>query len=274
MGRLLNLIVTKLDGTTYDLASLGITLKEFNPRSPSPIHSSESIEGAHGEVDLGTVYGPRIISCSFYMEAADLTDYHLMRDEVFALFDSRQAFYITDGYNPGKRWFVKTNQEYSIDQNRIYGFFDVDFISFNPFSESVGTTLNPFTFDSDLWQIGEGLTDEDYKYSFKTNTFRIFNAGNVGVDPREFPLVITYKGASNKFTLTNKTTGDIFTYSGTTRAKDVLTLNRVQVKKNDVSIFGQTNRKVIRLEPGWNDFTLAGTSGSFEILFDFRFYYF
>ncbi|MCY8472456.1 phage tail family protein [Bacillus halotolerans] len=273
MGRLLNLIITKLNGTTYDLEALGITLKEFKPRSPSPIHSSESIEGAQGEVDLGTVYGPRIIDCSFYMKAADLTDYHLMRDEVFALFDSRQAFYITDGYNPGKRWFVKTNQEYSIDQNRIYGFFDISFISFKPFSESIGTTLSPFTFDSDLWQIGEGLTDEDYKYSFKTNTFRVFNAGTEEIDPRELPLIITYKGASSKLTITNSTMGDVFQYSGTTGAKDVLSLNRVQVKKNNVSVFGQTNRKVIRLAPGWNDFKMAGTSGSFEIKFDFRFYY-
>lgn len=273
---MLNMTVTKLNGATYDLASLGITLREFSPQSPTPVHSSVSIEGMSGEADIGTVYGPRIINCSFYAKAVDLADYPLLRDEIFALFDSRQSFYISEGYNPGKRWLVKTSKEYSLDQNGVYGFFDIEFKSYYPFAESIGTTLNPFTTDAGVWQMGQGLQTEELKYVFTTNKFSIYNAGNIEVDPRQLtntPLNITYKGTSKNLIIANETTGDTFKYYGNSSSSDSITLSGVQVKKNSTSIFGQTNRKLIRLSPGWNNFVLSGTGSGFKISFDFRFYY-
>lgn len=269
----LSTTITTLTGTVYDLDEIGITTREFNPSSPSPRHSTEQVDGLNGLVDCGTTYDARTIKCSFYLKAADIPDYYLMRDEVFKLFETRQPFYITESYNPGKRWLVKTNASYSIDQQRIYGMFDIELIAFSPFAESIGTTLNPFTFDSDLWQIGQGLIDETPTYKHKTTSFKIFNAGTETINPRQFPLVIVYKGASNNLTITNKTTGDVWKYTGSTAAGDTIILNGVRSTKNNVSIFGTTNRKLLTIAPGWNNFQLSGTSGSFEISFDFRFYY-
>ncbi|MEK3813147.1 phage tail family protein [Bacillus subtilis] len=269
----MNTIITTISGTVYDLEKIGITTREFNPSSPSPRNEAEQVTGVHGLVDCGTTYDARIIKCSFYLKAADVPDYYLMRDEVFKLFDSRQPFYITESYNPGKRWLVKTNAEYSIDQQWIYGMFDVDLVAFSPFAESIGTTLDSFTFDSNLWQIGGGMIDETPTYKHKTTAFEIFNAGTETITPRQFPLVIVYKGASNNLTITNKTTGDVWKYSGSTAAGDTIILNGVRATKNNVSIFGATNRKLLTIAPGWNDFKLSGTSESFEISFDFRFYY-
>ncbi|WP_332606875.1 phage tail family protein [Bacillus spizizenii] len=269
------MIVTKLNGVRYDLNSLGITLREFSPQSPSPVHSSVSIEGMHGEADVGTVYGPRIINCSFYVKARDSADFPLLRDEVFALFDSRQSFYITEQYNPEKRWLVKSNGDYSIDQKELYGFFDIDFISYFPFSESVGTTLNPFTTDAGVWQVGQGLQTDEYKYVHTTRKFSVYNAG-IEIDPRQLmptPLNITYKGSSKNLVITNETTGDTFKYYGTSSSSDSILLSGVQVKKNSASVFGQTNRKLVRLAPGWNQFSLSGIGEGFKISFDFRFYY-
>ncbi|PEN34886.1 phage tail protein, partial [Bacillus wiedmannii] len=98
--------------------------------------------------------------------------------------DSRQPFYIIDKRNLGKQWLVKCESEYEIDQQRIYGFFDIKFISSSPFAESIGTTLTPLDIDLGLWQIGQGLTFEDPKYVHSTCTFRIYNAGNVPLNPR------------------------------------------------------------------------------------------
>lgn len=269
----MNTIITTLSGTVYDLEKIGITTREFNPSSPSPRNETEQVDGLHGLVDCGTTYDARIIKCSFYLKAADIPDYYLMRDEVFKLFDSRQPFYITESYNPGKRWLVKTNADYSIDQQWIYGMFDIDFIAFSPFAESIGTTLNLFTFDSDIWQIGEGLIDEVPTYTHKSTSFRIFNAGDETIDPRQFPLRIVYKGASNNLTITNSTTGDVWKYTGSSASGDTIILDRVRATKNNNSIFGVTNRKLVSIAPGWNNFKLSGTSGSFEITFDFRFYF-
>jgi hypothetical protein len=101
--------------------------------------------------------------------------------------------------------------------------------------------------------------------------FTLYNAGDVTIDPRNSPLVITYLGASDGLTIRNVTTGDEWTYEGATVAGDVIQLDGVRSTKNSVSIFRDTNHRLITLEPGANDFELAGTDGSFEITFDFRF---
>lgn len=269
----LGTIVKLLDGTVFDLDDIGIETRDFNPSAPSPKHSYEEMEGSHGAIDLGTVYGPRKINCSFYIKAVDMWDYALFRDEVFNVFDSRQAFYIIDKRNPGKQWLVKCASDYDIDQQRIYGFFDIQFISSSPFAESIGTTLSPLDIDSSIWQVGQGLTTEDLGYVHTTPTFRIYNAGVVLIDPRRMPLLITFKGASTNLKIRNKTTGDEWSYTSTTTANDTIRLDRVRSTKNSLSIFRDTNRKLISIESGWNDFEIAGATSPFSISFDFRFYY-
>ncbi|KXY10975.1 phage tail family protein [Bacillus sp. FSL K6-0067] len=268
--------VQRLDGKVYKLEEIGIITRDFNPSSPSPKHNSEEMEGRNGAIDFGTVYEPRKINCSFYLKAYDMWDYALLRDEVFKIFDSRQPFYIIDARNPGKRWQVKCNGSYDIEQQRMYGFFEIDFITVKlPFAESIGTTMDDFTFDSNLWQIGQGLIAEDLKYTHNTTSFRIYNAGHVTIDPKEIPLKIKYKGKSNNLTITNNTTGDIWNYTGsTTTERDVITLDGVRAYRNVLgSIFKNTNWGLITLKPGWNDFELTGATGDFKIEFDFRFYY-
>ncbi|PFJ15013.1 phage tail protein [Bacillus cereus] len=269
----LRTIVQRLDGTVYDLEEIGIITRDFNPSSPRPKHITEDIDGQHGAIDFGTVYEPRKIDCSFYLKAVDMWDYALLRDEVFRIFDSQETFYIIDNRNPGKRWLVKCNSEYDIDQQRIYGFFEIEFVAFTPFAESVGTTLDAFTFDSNLWQINQGLIAEDTSYVHKTTSFRIYNAGDIEIDPRKLPLIIRVKGATNNLTIINQTTQETWKYNEATSISDIVELNRVQAFKNGISVFGKTNRKFIRLKPGWNDFIVSGVTGLFQIEFDFRFYY-
>ncbi|MEM5659949.1 phage tail family protein [Bacillus toyonensis] len=269
----LGTIVKLLNGTIFDLDEIGVETRDFNPSAPSPKHSYEEIEGSHGAIDLGTVYGPRKINCSFYIKANDMRDYALFRDEVFNIFDSRQAFYIIDKRNPGKQWLVKCESEYEIDQQRIYGFFDIKFISASPFAESIGTTLTPLDIDLGLWQIGQGLTFEDPKYVHSTSSFRIYNAGNVPLNPRRMPLLITFKGASTNLKIKNKTTGDEWSYTGTTSVNDIIRLDQVRFTKNSLSIVRDTNKKLITLNSGFNDFEITGATGAFSISFDFRFYY-
>ncbi|WP_242264875.1 phage tail family protein [Bacillus cereus group sp. BfR-BA-01422] len=271
----LGTIVQRFDGKVYKLEEIGIITRDFNPSSPSPKHNSEEMEGRNGAIDFGTVYEPRKINCSFYLKAYDMWDYALLRDEVFKIFDSRQPFYIIDARNPGKRWRVKCNGSYDIEQQRMYGFFDIEFISFSSFAESIGTTMDDFTFDGDLWQIGQGLIAEDTKYHHTTTSFRIYNAGDVTIDPRSMPLKIKYKGKSNNLTIKNNTTGDLWSYNGvTTTLNDVITLDGVKAYRNVLgSIFKNTNWGLITLKPGWNDFVLTGATDAFEVEFDFRFYY-
>lgn len=201
--------------------------------------------------------------------------FQMQLDEISDLFSTESEMTIIESRQPGKKWDVKVDGDYEIEWiGGRNGRFDVNFIASLPFAQSIGTTLDKFTFDADKWQVGMGLpSDTEIMYAFNTNQFRVFNAGNVAIDPQNMPFDIRFKGASNNLTIKNTRTGQTFKYSGSSTSNDVILLKRCRHLKNNVSIYDNTTHDVITLLPGWNDFVVAGTSGSFEIAFDFRFYY-
>jgi hypothetical protein len=269
----MEIAIQRLNGALYNLTDYGIKALDFQIDAPSPRVYSEIVEGRDGTLDLGAVYDQRQLRGSFFMTAVDSIDFALLRNEIFRIFAGAEAFYLIDSREPGKRWKVRSNG-FSVEQlTATKGRFNVDFTAQTPYAESIGTTLDPMTFDADLWQIGQGIIDEGLVYEHTTSTFRIYNLGDVTVNPRHVPLVITYSGASTNLKIKNVTTGEEWTYTGTTTASDSVVLDGVRSTKNGLSIFRDTNRKVISLLPGWNDFTITGASGSFTVSFDFRFYY-
>ncbi|MFD1203745.1 phage tail family protein [Sporosarcina contaminans] len=269
----MSISIETLDGTKYDLKHFGIIPLTFTVDSPIPRHYKEDVEGREGHIDLGTTFEGRTMRCTFMLKAKDKFDYVLLRNEVFRLFDARQHFYIIDKYEPRKRWLVKTAEMYTPEKATIrVGRLEIQFQSPSPYAESYGTTLDPFTFTDEKWQVGQGVISEDLVYAHNTTTFRIYNGSDIEIDPREIPLKIKYQGASNKLKIRNNTTGDEWQFNGTSTVNDTIILDGIRSLKNGLTIFGQTNRKLITLEKGWNDFTLSGASGSFLISFDFRFY--
>ncbi|MEC2233901.1 phage tail family protein [Bacillus subtilis] len=263
------------NGTVIDMArNLSVLVRSFKISAPDPEIEYETIPGRNGSLRMGKTFGKRTITAECIFFGADNPDFHLLQAELFhALYKDDEYFLISEAM-PKKRWRVELSSAFTPDRMGSTGEFNLTFVSASTYCESVATTLSAFTFDSDMWQLGEGLTDETYKYKHDTNTFKIYNAGTVRIDPLELPLNISYKGASNKLQIFNKTTGDKWTYSGTSSASDTIKLTGVLARKGNTSIFGDTNHGLITLLPGWNEFVLAGTSGKFEITFDFRFYYF
>ncbi|MCM3651335.1 phage tail family protein [Metabacillus litoralis] len=262
------------NATEIDYSSLNLILSSFRKESLSPTNLSEKVEGRDGSIPLATEYGERKLTAIFVTYAFDYYDFDLLQDEIFKLFQTRDEMTIIDSKQPGKQWHVKVENVFSVEAiGGIVGRFQVDFISSKPYGESVGTTMDPQTFDSELWQIGQGLITEETSYTHTTTTFRIYNAGDEEVNPEKLPLIIKYKGASTNLEIKNLTTGDVWKYTGTTLPGAVIELNGVKSFKNGASIFSDTNWAVIKLAPGWNDIELIGTNGSFEISFDFRFYY-
>jgi hypothetical protein len=269
----MEIAIQRLNGALYNLSDYGIKALDFQIDAPSPRVYSEIVEGRDGAIDLGAVYDLRQLRGSFFMSAADSVDFALLRNEIFRIFAGAEAFYIIDSREPGKRWKVRSNG-FSVEQlTATKGRFDVDFTAQTPYAESIGTTLDPLTFDTDLWQIGQGIIDDGLEYTHTTSTFRIYNLGDTTVNPRQHPLVITYTGASTNLKIKNVTTGEEWAYTGTSASGNNIKLDGVRSTKNGLSIFRDTNRKVISLVPGWNDFVLTGASGSFSVNFDFRFYY-
>jgi hypothetical protein len=256
-----NFKVMRLNGTIYDMGEMGILVNRFNIESPEPIHYREKLDGRDGEIDLGTEYGPRKIKAKMTMIS---DDYQSLRDEVFQIFDSKEAFYLLSDELPTKRILVKVDSSYSMDRRWNVGEFEIGFISTGAYFESVETTLNLV--------IAQMNGNKSQKYKHTTSTFEILNDGYITIDPRQYPFLIEFKGTSTNLQIKNLTTGDTWTYTGTTTASDSIKLDGIRSTKNALSIFRDTNRKLITLAPGWNEFQIVGASGAFEISFDFRFY--
>lgn len=266
--------IIRLDGTEIDISNYSLKLLKYKIASPVLTHFPEKVEGRDGEIYLGSEYENRPIICEFMYESQDITDYYLLKSEFNRLFATRAPFYVVFNREPGKRWLVRLYSPFEpIKATNRVGSLNVEFIADKPFAESIGTTLDPKTFSSQLWQTGQGLTLQETLYTHSTTSFQIYNASDgETINPRQMPLEITFKGASSNLTLTNTTTGDVWQYKKTTASGDTLLLTGVRSLKNGLSVFSDTNHKLITLAPGYNNFTITGATGSFTISFAFRFY--
>lgn len=271
----LNTIITRLDGTTYNLNELGVVTRDFNVSAPDYDHETYEIEGRAGHVTIYTQLKARSISVLFYMRAYDNGDYAAARADVFPLFESSEPFYIADGRQPSRLWLVRQDGDYELDQNGRYGFFEVGFVADLPYSRSKGKAGDPLTWDADLIAWGDGYEwdTEPPSVTFNTSSFEVINMGNVAVDSVSTPLTISLKGTFDAgVTINNNTTGDTFTYSGALTLDDTLSISGISVLKNDVNVFAATNHKTITLAPGPNEIEIVGGTVS-EVHFDFYYYY-
>jgi phage-related protein len=259
------------DDTEIDLHDdKNIWVSSFRIFSPKPNYVTEKIDGRHGSVLLETMLEDRKVKARFSVEAENPAEFDLLRDELFQIFNPLNKFYIIRDLQPDKRMEVSVESE--LDLNYITledGEFELDFVLHSIYMESVFTTLIPVRLEG----YSQMSTPEEVKYQFSESTFRVWNEGEITVDPRVLPLHILFKGVSSDLTITNLTTGDEWQYNSITTENDFIRLDGIRSFKNDVSIFGQTNRKLITLVPGWNEFKITGATDPFEISFDFRFYY-
>jgi hypothetical protein len=149
------------DGSEVDMArNLSVLVRSFIISAPDPLIYREQLVGRSGFIRMGKDYGGRHIKavCEFY--AADNPDYPLLRNELFRVLFKDVEFYIVSESEPGKRWKVEVDSSFDPARIGSVGAFTVPFISSNHFAESIGTTLDPFTFEAELWQVGQGLTED------------------------------------------------------------------------------------------------------------------
>lgn len=271
--------IQTLDGQEYRLTPEESGLKQisFDVDSPNLKHTtSEDIAGRNGALVLGTDIGPRSATAAFKIIAYDRYDYPMIRNNFFRLLCSGNPFYWIDDREPGKRWLFHCDGSFSVEQlmSKI-GEFEIPLIAMSGLSESiVRTTDNEFRFDSKKLQWGMGIIAEPLVYKFNTTTFRVFNAGDIPIDWRNQGVTLSYKGASNQLRIRNLTTGADWQYLDSSTSNDTIRLiERARSRKNTLSIFGRTNMAAMTLAPGWNEFQITGSSGSFEVTFDFRFLY-
>lgn len=271
----IDVLLERRDGTRFSFKEYGIGVRDFMVRSPYYSTDRSNIEGQHGTLSTATLLGYRQIKMSLYFVADSMDDYADKRDEVFQILDSREAFYITESRRPMQRWLVQIDGSFEPDQARIFGFFDVECISDSPYAFSPGTTLS-MNQGEYMYAVGGGRigpSDPIIEYRFSDSEFHVWNDGEM-VDPRApfSQIKIVLQGELNNPVIRNVTTGDEWAWTGSAAPTDVIELDGIRSLKNGQSIFGQTNKKLITLESGYNSFEVNGVD-NFNILFDFNFMY-
>jgi hypothetical protein len=231
----------------YGLSGLKIVIP-----SPSYRVNTEQIDGQAGELIVEKVLDSRLLDAEFSVKASDYVSSLDLRDQLYEVFGNGHHLFIVDTNQPYKRWKVHAN-DWTPDR-------------INRTASKIKISL--------LAESGTAETINVLEKTFITSTFRFENEGNVLIDPRShFETEIMFKGASSNLRIRNLTTGDEWSWNGSTLANDVILLKGVRSLKNSVSVFKHTNKKLITLAPGWNDFEIIGATGGFELNIRSRFYF-
>lgn len=73
---------------------------------------TEDVEGRDGVVDYGTDYTDRSVELSMWVNSQGITDYRFLRNELYALFDIGNAFYIAETRIPARVLKVAVDENY------------------------------------------------------------------------------------------------------------------------------------------------------------------
>jgi phage-related protein len=160
------------DGSEVDMArNLSVLVRSFTISAPDPMIYHEQLAGRSGLIRMGKDYGGRRINAVCELYALDNTDYPFLRNEIFRVLFHEMEFYVVSEAEPHKRWRVEVDSSFSPERVGSMGAFTIPFICSEPYAESIGTTLDLFTFDSETWQVGQGLDTDMTMTNEKTTTW-------------------------------------------------------------------------------------------------------
>ena len=236
---------------------------------------TDKVEGMPGEVNYGTSYTSRDVELTMWFNARDTIDYRLLRDELYAYFDSYDYFYVIETNKPTRALKIVIDE--NIQDKRIntyYGEITINAKTVdNPFWVSLYTAkeLNDSGYSALVEKYGlvDSIHDEYQQFKFSERNFTIWNAGNVTVEPETMYLKITATGSNGVLEIRNKTTGDVFKVNA--EFSGDLVIDGINAQLKGTNVFRDTNKRFISLATGKNDFEVIGEFN--DITIDFRFYY-
>lgn len=236
---------------------------------------TEEFEGRSGTLNYGYDYGERSVDLSLWLEAHDTIDYRLIRNELYAFFDTHDVFYIEETRVPSRVLKVTIDESYIPERiNQTHSSVEISCRTLDSvFWESKYTTLelhdSGYSATAEKYGLVDSINSDNTKYKFTDGNFSIWNGGNVTVEPETMYLKITATGTNGALEMQNKATGDTFKVNASFGGD--LVIDGMNIKLNGVNVFRDTNKRYIRLASGKNDFEVIGQFT--DITIDFRFYY-
>lgn len=235
----------------------------------NPTDNLQKVGLMDGSRLLSTSYSTRELKMEIYFEGIDEGDAELAYDALQRFLISREPYWICFANWPQRMYYVKAKLAAPTFAGDRHWTCEVTFTDLIGLSRSVGTTQDP------VMGFGNNMEAKP-QYTFKTNTFSIVNHSDVRIDPerRGHPFKLTLQGqSSGNMKITNKTTGDVFTRNltytkdGTTAFNGTYVIDGVRPTLNGKSDDYYTNKGVITLQIGKNDFQIDNFSGT--VTFDY-----
>ncbi|WP_432352656.1 phage tail domain-containing protein [Sporosarcina sp. A2] len=230
------------------LETLGLIGLKLHVSPPSFNRETEHVPGV-GEITIERTLNPRQLEAELWMKSRDLESSRQDRDKLYSILGRYPFFYISD--IPGKLWRVV------LDDWNI---------------ERVNGRVQELTLPL-IASTGRSESLNEIKRAYTGNVVLFDNQGTEPIEPRfQNETSIEVKGASTGLTITNEMTGDVWKYTGNTTASDVVLLKGVESFKNGISIFKDTNKKLLTFAPGVNKLTISGAP-SVNLTIRTRFYF-
>lgn len=261
---------------------VGVKPLDFLLSSISKERITQKIDGIPGEIDYGFNYGTREASMTFWLRHYHAEhDFLLLVSELNDFLDSQPFFYVAHTYLPTRVIKITVDESYQPDRilGSMYAKLEVKCsISGLPFWRTKWKTqeleLEGYNADSDKFGFADNINLDYPNYTFDTNSFYVWNGGNLTVDPRNMDLKIRLYQlkTDGNFKLTNHTTGETFEYRAP-RTGNTVDLNGIEAFVGmQANRLRETNRKYISLAPGLNKISYTGGE-MINIQFDFPFYF-
>ncbi|MEX5834133.1 phage tail domain-containing protein [Staphylococcus saprophyticus] len=240
----------------------------------------QQIDGIPGVVDYGYNYKGREVKMNFMTEHYhDTYDHRLQRDEIYNLFDSYPYLYVSDNTVPSRVLKITVDGSFTPERYGYwYSTFEVDArITGLPFWQTKYTTqeLQSNGFDAivEKYGLADGIHQDFDTYTYTTNTFTVWNGGNVKIDPRFLYLKIILTGVTTtgNLTIENTATGEKFIYKDAINNKDLI-IDGTKILIGINNMLRSTNRKFVTINPGKNVFKIINTNFK-EVKIDTKYYY-
>ncbi|RIO25452.1 phage tail domain-containing protein [Staphylococcus saprophyticus] len=240
--------------------------------------NSQEMKGRDGVGLLGpATFGPYNLILRFFYTGQDTKDYNLLKQRLRALIFRRDPYFIVHSDMPGKKYAVYPTEVGIEDIGTRYGTFEMQFVVYKGYSESLLNT-SQFSLDkADKWQFEGGhLSDSNIKYKHTASSFKIYNGSTDAINPTlGYEMLIKINAdAPNGFKLTNHTTGDVFEYKKAIKKNSQLIIDGVHPLINNKRVGVDTNWGWINLDKGFNDIEITGKNlGTTTVEFIFNFVY-
>lgn len=263
-------IADKISGLRY----LG---EDLSSASPQFTNNYQELSGVDGSFFASQSLAKKTITEKFWLHFTTYENFILARQQIYHLFGTRNYVRIRTDVNPYKVYYgyvtpfsinpinpgmndVNFSLVFDVPDGVKYSMYSCDDLVTNHASDGIQFGFN-------LWQ-----EDELPTYSFSGNSFQVFNAGDIAVDPyqQKHQLKISFDYSGNSIKLTNTTNNTSWKYNNS--SSDTITLNGLNAYKGTDNVNSNTDYGYISLEPGWNQFTVEGADSS-KISFSFPFIY-